>query len=72
MGRRRTTRLSGRASGAAHRRRWAHVESRPGIEGLIGEELNVVSFVMDYVEFHFNGPVLRALTKPTVEVGRGA
>ena len=45
------------------------MESRAGIEGLIGEELNVVSFVMDYVEFHFNGPVLRALTKPTVEVG---
>ncbi len=47
------------------------MEPREGIKELIGEELNVVSFVMDYVEFHFNGPVLRALTKPTVGI-RGA
>ena len=37
-----------------------------GVESLVGEELNAVSFVMDYVEFHFNGPVVRALTNPTV------
>ena len=37
-----------------------------GLDRLTGEELNEVSFVMDYVEFHFNGPVLRALTPPTV------
>lgn len=36
--------------------------------GLVGEELNAVSFVMDYVEFHFNGPILRALTNPVVVV----
>jgi hypothetical protein len=35
---------------------------------LVGEELNAVSFVMDYVEFHFNGPVLRALTNPVIVV----
>jgi hypothetical protein len=35
--------------------------------GLVGEQLNTVAFVMDYVEFHFNGPVLRALTGPIVE-----
>lgn len=35
---------------------------------LVGEELNAVSFVMDYVEFHFNGPVLRALTNPVITV----
>jgi hypothetical protein len=37
-----------------------------GVEILVGEELNTVAFVMDYVEFHFNGPVLRALANPTV------
>src|SRR5688500_13837073 len=31
---------------------------------LVGEELNAVCFVMDYVEFHFNGAVLRALESP--------
>jgi hypothetical protein len=34
---------------------------------LIGEQLNAICFVMDYVEFHFNGPILRALSKPVVE-----
>jgi hypothetical protein len=34
---------------------------------LVGEELNAVAFVMDYVEFHFNGPVLRALADPAIE-----
>lgn len=37
--------------------------------GLVGEELNVVAFVMDYVEFHFNGPKLTALTDPRVQIG---
>lgn len=36
------------------------------IEDLTGEELNAVCFVMDYVEFHFNGPVLRSLSNPLV------
>ena len=40
-----------------------------GPSSLVGEELNTVSFVMDYVEFVFNGPVLRALTRPVVEIG---
>lgn len=31
-----------------------------------GEELSAVSFVRDYVELHFDGPVLRALTLPVV------
>jgi hypothetical protein len=35
--------------------------------GLVGEQLDTVAFVMDYVEFKFNGPVLRALTNPVVE-----
>jgi hypothetical protein len=44
--------------------------SPPGIEQLIGEELNIVAFVMGYVEFHFNGPVLRALADPIVVIDR--
>jgi hypothetical protein len=44
------------------------MEPSPGIERLVGEELNIVAFVMDYVEFHFNGPVLRALSRPIVVV----
>ena len=41
------------------------------IEDLIGEELNAVCFVMDYVEFHFNGPILRALSNPRVRSRNG-
>lgn len=37
--------------------------------GLVGEELNTVAFVMDYVEFYFNGPKLTALTNPRVQIG---
>jgi hypothetical protein len=37
------------------------------IENLVAEQLNAVSFVMDYVEFHFNGPVLRALSFPVLD-----
>lgn len=44
-------------------------ESERSIESLAGEELSAVSFVRDYVEFHFDGPVLRALTDPRVELG---
>jgi hypothetical protein len=38
---------------------------------LVGEELNTVAFVMDYVEFHFNGPRVRALTNPIVRTTAG-
>ena len=41
------------------------------IESLEGEELNIVSFVMDYVELHFNGPLIRALTNPIIETEKG-
>lgn len=43
---------------------------RGQLEELVGEQLNIVAFVMDYVEFHFNGPVLRALTHPLLNTGR--
>jgi hypothetical protein len=39
------------------------------VESLVGEELSTVSFVRDYVEFHFDGPVLRAIANPRVEDG---
>ncbi len=41
------------------------------ISDLVGEDLNAVCFVMDYVEFHFNGPVLRALSNPMVSTMAG-
>ena len=43
--------------------------TRRHIQSLPGEILNAVAFVMDYVEFHFNGPVLRAFTNPVVDAG---
>jgi hypothetical protein len=36
-------------------------------EDLVGEQLNEICFVMDYVELQFNGPILRALTEVVVE-----
>lgn len=36
---------------------------------LVGEELSSVCFVRDYVEFHFDGPIVRALSLPKVTVG---
>jgi hypothetical protein len=36
------------------------------LHDLVGEEISAVCFVMDYVEFHFGGTVLRSLTNPTV------
>ncbi len=44
----------------------------PGLQCLVGEPLNAVSFVMDYVELHFNGSYLRCLTPPTVMRGGAA
>jgi hypothetical protein len=38
------------------------------VESLVGEELSAVRFVRDYVEFHFDGPVLRALASPQLQV----
>jgi hypothetical protein len=36
---------------------------------LNGSELSSVCFVRDYVEFHFDGPILRSLASPLVHVG---
>jgi hypothetical protein len=48
--------------------------SEKGVRGmqlsdLTGEELAGVCFVRDYVELHFDGPILRALAPPIVSVG---
>lgn len=36
------------------------------IENLVGEEINAISFVMDYLEIHFNGAILRSMSSPKV------
>jgi len=41
------------------------------IDQIVGEQLSAVSFVQDYVELHFDGPVIRALASPIVEDGAG-
>ena len=40
------------------------MHSRSKIFGLINETLSAVSFVQDYVEFHFDEKVVRSLTPP--------
>jgi len=35
---------------------------------LVGAEVGGVSFIRDYVEVHFDGPILRALASPIVEI----
>ncbi|WP_157546397.1 hypothetical protein [Hamadaea tsunoensis] len=37
---------------------------RDGLALLVGLEVSAVCFVRDYVELHFDGPVLRALSAP--------
>jgi hypothetical protein len=39
-------------------------DSDSGLQQLMGLEVSAVSFVRDYVELHFDGPVLRALSNP--------
>jgi len=36
------------------------------LPSLIGEEISAVSFVRNYVEFLFDGPILRSLSNPSV------
>lgn len=40
----------------------------PFTERLVGEQMSAVAFVMDYVELHFNGRIVRALANPIVQV----
>lgn len=37
------------------------------LHDLVGEKLTAVTFVMDYVQFRFDGPVLTALVPPILE-----
>ncbi|MFD3437022.1 hypothetical protein ACFWU3_05895 [Streptomyces sp. NPDC058685] len=39
-------------------------DAADGLQLLAGLEVSAVSFVRDYVELHFDGPVLRALSNP--------
>jgi hypothetical protein len=39
------------------------------LNALVGEEVSAVAFVADYVEFHFNGPILRAIEGPMIRHG---
>ena len=39
------------------------------MKDLIGREISAVAFVRDYVEFHFDGPILRSRGDPQVAVG---
>ena len=34
-----------------------------------GEQLSAVTFVQDYVQLHFDGPMIRAITRPVVVAG---
>jgi len=38
------------------------------VHDLVGEEISAVAFVRDYVEFHFDGPILRSESNPRVIV----
>ena len=45
------------------------MNTNDSLQVLVGDSINAVAFVMDYVEFHFNGRVLRSLTDPILSVG---
>jgi len=38
------------------------------LSDLVGEEMSAVCFGRDYVEFHFDGPILRSLSNPSAFV----
>lgn len=38
---------------------------------LVGEQINAIAFVLDYVELHFNGPILRCIANPIVSCELG-
>jgi hypothetical protein len=44
--------------------------SKPGmtIDDLKGKEISTVAFVRDYVEFHFDGPILRSIADPRITI----
>lgn len=42
------------------------------LQEIVGEKLSAVTFVMDYVQLAFDGPMINAYTWPTVHVGSHA
>ena len=44
---------------------------REYLDGLVGLELSAVTFVRDYVQLEFDGPVISAFTPPTVTTEEG-
>ena len=40
------------------------------IEDLIAEEISGVGFLLDYIELYFDGPILRFLTNPLIQISR--
>lgn len=47
---------------------WPRVVVHFQLVDLSGWEVSGVAFVRDYVEFHFDGPILRALSQPSLAV----
>lgn len=45
-------------------------EKKSSISDIVGQPLSGVAFVQDYVEFHFDGKIVRALSNPSVSCGR--
>lgn len=43
-----------------------------GLQDVVGRALSSVTFVADYVQFDFNGPVLTAYTSPVVSTEPGS
>jgi hypothetical protein len=44
-------------------------KKRRTIDAIVGEQLSGVAFIMDYVEFQFDGMMLRALAHPLLRIG---
>lgn len=44
---------------------------REYLDGLVGRELSAVTFVRDYIQLQFDGPVISAFTTPTVTTEEG-
>lgn len=43
--------------------------NREGLRAIEGEQLSAVTFVQDYLQLHFDGPMITAITWPVFVVG---
>jgi len=41
------------------------------IEDLVGEQISGAGFIRDYVEFYFDGPIVRSLSDPVINLPDG-